>query len=61
MYPLVNPLTVTAAGPLVSSWPCYYSGGYNRFGRWGWGPNYGTGWAGSWYNNPYGYMSGTYW
>jgi hypothetical protein len=59
----VNPVVLpTAAGPLMSSWPYYYGGGlYSRgFGRWGVGPNYGTGWSGGWYN-PYGYMAGTYW
>lgn len=55
------PVAVTPAGPLVTTMAPYaYGGLYNGWGRYGWGPNYGVGWGGSWYN-PYGYMSGTYW
>lgn len=56
-------IVYSAAGPLVSSMPFYtgiYGGLYNGWGRYGVGPNYGTGWTGSWYG-PYSYMSGTYW
>jgi len=66
MYPVVNPMMMTAAGPLMSSYSPYGYGGlmggmYGRWGggRWGYGPGYGL--AGSFYNNPYSYMSGTYW
>lgn len=56
-------IVYSAAGPLVSSMPFYtgiHGGLYNGWGRYGFGPNYGTGWTGSWYG-PYNYMSGTYW
>ena len=55
---MYNPM-MTAAGPLMSSYPYFYGGLFNKYGRYGWGPNYGLGYS-SWYN-PYGYMSGTYW
>jgi hypothetical protein len=61
MY-MYNPV-YTAAGPLMSSYPFYNAGLYGvggSFGRYGFGPNYGLGWANSFYN-PYNYMSGTYW
>ncbi|ODO01890.1 hypothetical protein L198_02619 [Cryptococcus wingfieldii CBS 7118] len=58
-------LMYTAAGPIMSSAPFYnpvYGSMYTGWGRYGVGPNYGTGWGGSWYGqNPYSYMSGTYW
>jgi hypothetical protein len=66
MLPIVNPMMMTGAGPLMSSYPAYgygmMGGMYNRWGgggRWGYGPGYGI--AGSFYNNPYSYMTGTYW
>jgi hypothetical protein len=51
----------------MSTYPAYGYGGmmggmYNRWGgggRWGYGPGYGV--AGSFYTNPYSYMTGTYW
>ncbi|KAK1921887.1 hypothetical protein DB88DRAFT_499564 [Papiliotrema laurentii] len=49
---------ITAAGPVITSYPYMYPGLYNGWGRWGVGPNYGLGY--SWYN-PYSYMAGTYW
>ncbi len=63
MYPYMNPMAYTMAGPCMSSWP-YYSGmygGWGGYGRYGYGPNYGLGgYGGGWYN-PYSYMMGTYW
>lgn len=60
MYPaVVNPMMMTAAGPLMSSYPGYmYGNMFNRWGRWGVGPGYGI--AGSSWYNPYAYMSGTW-
>lgn len=56
---VVNPMLMTAAGPVMSSYPMGYGGGmFNRWGRWGWGPGYGIN-GSSWYN-PYAYMNG-YW
>nr|KIR47704.1 hypothetical protein I312_02851 [Cryptococcus bacillisporus CA1280] len=52
-------IVYSAAGPLASSMPFYtgiYGGLYNGWGRYGFGPNYRTGWGGSWYG-PYNYMS----
>jgi hypothetical protein len=56
---MYNPV-LTAAGPIVSSYPYMYGGGlFNRWGRYGYGPNYGLGYSGMY--NPYSYMSGTFW
>jgi hypothetical protein len=63
MYPaVVNPMLMTGAGPIMSSYPGYgYGGGmFSRWGnggRWGYGAGYGL--AGSYYN-PSSYMN-PYW
>lgn len=61
MTGMMNPMMMTAAGPMISSYPmaAYGSGMYNRYGRWGMGPGYGVN-GSSWYN-PYSYMYGSYW
>jgi hypothetical protein len=59
MNPIVNPMMMTGAGPLMSSYLGYggYGNMYNRWGggRWGYGAGYGL--AGSYYTNPYAYMT----
>ena len=63
-YPYTNPMLMTGAGALMSSYPYYggmYGGGmgmFNRY-RYGFGGNYGLGYGG--WGSPYGYMSGSYW
>ena len=64
----MNPMAMTMAGPLMSSYP-YYGGGMmgmmgGGFGRFGYGHNYGLGGYGSGYGSfysPYNYMAGSYW